>query len=333
MSAPNACSIPRARRAVGERLACALLALLPLTLHAGSVSHSAQLRLARQGAPLHGIVDLEFTVYDAANGGTALVNRTAPATAFHDGLANVIFETDPASLDGRALWVEVRIVDPASAGTVVLAPRIALTPAPLAVVAGRTVPGAVGTASINSDQVQRSVRSSCPADRPRMQSISRFGAPLACAVDAGITGIDEGPGLDVFEGTTVSIDIAQTQRRRTPHCDPGSSMRQLPIVGVPVCVPDQSPFDARTRVEATCTFSGASDVQSGCAATPRCPVQAPVALGGGYFSNCAAATLNASYPVDDQLGRGWTTWVLKGAGDSCAGTPTLTAYVECAAGP
>jgi hypothetical protein len=309
-----------------------LLPLLAVAIDAGAATHTAQLRLAKQGMPLDELAELQFAVYDVAVGGTARSTHAAPGTPFQDGLANVEFDTGDDSLENRALWIEVRIVDPTTDHVIALTPRIALTPVPIAVVAGRTVASAVNTTAIDPDQVQRRIRTGCAPETPRLQAIHRVGGAAACAVDRGISSITAGQGLNITNGV-LAVDLVQTQRRRTPHCEPGASIRQIPVGGTSICVADQSPLNGLTRVQATCTFPGTLGVETGCAATPRCPAQAPVPIGGGYETNCIPATLIGSYPVNDSQGRGWTTYLLKGPIFNCAATATVTAFAYCVAGP
>lgn len=127
---------PTARTPVAPRAASA-------TTSSHAFTYQGLLRNA--GAPVNGTVDLQFSLWDAAAGGTQLGATQSMTIAVANGLFTVTlndanqFGTNP--FDGRALWVSVDVRSPSGAGLfTTLSPREALTAAPLA---NGLVPGAV----------------------------------------------------------------------------------------------------------------------------------------------------------------------------------------------
>lgn len=324
--------VGRSFRDVLGALGCVFLTVLALAADASAAQFTAQLRMARDGAPIKGVQQVEFALFDAATAGTSLSVWAADPIAFEQGLVTLGFSVDPAQLQGQARWVEVRIREPVSNAWVALSPRIGLTNVPITIAAQRPMPGAVGQAALDLDQVQGRIAEQCPANQPRMRAVAPVD-DVTCDIDRGIDGIGPGLGIDLATSGTIGLNFGQVQLRRESPCPQGTSIRQIPIVGTPICVPDAHPLRGLTRVTSTCTFPGTDGVQTGCAVTPRCPAAAPIAIGGGQFSSCPPVTVNASYPVNDTQGQGWVTWMLKDASFSCASTVTVTAYAVCVAGP
>jgi hypothetical protein len=123
-----------------------ILLTLPATLAFLAITHTAfaqgtaftyQGRLNSGGSPANGNYDLQFTLYDAANGGTQQGNILAIApTAASNGLFTVTLDFGN-QFNGTARWlaIGVRTNGSVSAYTV-LSPREQLTPTPYAITAG-----------------------------------------------------------------------------------------------------------------------------------------------------------------------------------------------------
>jgi hypothetical protein len=314
--------------------AAVTLGVLLVGVDAMAASHAVQLRLDRAGVPLQGPVDLALATYAAPLGGVALAESLLPATNFDGGLASVDYASPLTAVDGNSAWIEVRVTDPASGNVIALAPRIALTAVPLAVVAAQATAGSIDAVAIDPDQVQRRGTVACSGSTPRVANVDRDGGPSACAGDLGIEAVAGGLGIRVLPdtaGQVVGLDFGSAQRRRTPHCEPGFAMRAMPIVGVPTCVPDVAPLQTVVRIETSCAVPGGVN-GAGCGTTVRCPAQQPRVIGGGQIASCAALRVTASYPLSDELGTGWVVGMAISPDDFCPAASTVSAYAYCAAG-
>lgn len=116
------------------------LILIP-ALAAGQVpqgsAFSYQGRLDHEGSPLDGLVDLEFTLWDAASAGTMIgVAFGVDSVTVADGLFSVQIDFGPGAFDGEARWLEIGVRSPHDPGDsepfVLLDPRQALSAAPYA---------------------------------------------------------------------------------------------------------------------------------------------------------------------------------------------------------
>ncbi|MGA9342246.1 MAG: hypothetical protein WBV61_07915 [Rhodanobacteraceae bacterium] len=88
------------------------------------------------GMPANGSYDLEFALYTAASGGTAVDVVDVADLAVVAGLINANLDFTAVAYDGQALWVEVRVRPGASSGPyTTLAPRQALSAVPYALFA------------------------------------------------------------------------------------------------------------------------------------------------------------------------------------------------------
>ena len=107
---------------------------------------SYQGRLADNGQPASGAYDLRFSLYDAPNGGAPL---GAPL-AFEDiavvnGHFAVTLDFGAGAFPGAARWVEIAVRAGSSSGDFTpLAPRIAITPSPYALLAASVAPASIG---------------------------------------------------------------------------------------------------------------------------------------------------------------------------------------------
>ncbi len=103
------------------------LSAKPAVLNAVSSGISYQGRLtAPDGAPLTGTYTMRFTVYDAAEAGTALWDSGNLDIDVEKGLFNVQLDVNPDIVNGQALWLSIII------GGQTLSPRQEILPAPYA---------------------------------------------------------------------------------------------------------------------------------------------------------------------------------------------------------
>lgn len=107
-------------------LAVALAAALAVpNLHAEPFTFQGVLEQA--GNPINGDTDLRFRLFGAASGGSPLgAAFDAPAWPIADGVLTIDLDFPGVVFDGTPRWLEIE------AGGVVLSPRIAVLPAPLA---------------------------------------------------------------------------------------------------------------------------------------------------------------------------------------------------------
>lgn len=107
------------------------------TMAAAGRSFTYQGLLRASGSPLNGLCDLEFTVWDAASGGSALSATQSLTSSVANGLFTVTLndagQFPDSAFDGRALWVEIAVRSPSGSGSfTTLSPRQPLTAAPVA---------------------------------------------------------------------------------------------------------------------------------------------------------------------------------------------------------
>jgi hypothetical protein len=105
-----------------------VLAAVVASAAAGQTSFTYQGHLERDGAPVSGPVDLEFTLWNAAGGGAQVGGPISlPATPVADGLVTVELDFGASAFDGQARWLQVRV----NGG--LLLPRQAVTGSPYSI--------------------------------------------------------------------------------------------------------------------------------------------------------------------------------------------------------
>ena len=231
-------------------------------------TYQGELRTA--GAPANGAHDFEFRLYDSASNGLQIGATLArPGVAVSDGLFATTLDFGPAQFAGDAQWLEIR-VRPAGAGSYqTLTPRTPLTAAPYAWSAAvalansvnglSVVDGSIGSADVDSSQVQRRVTASCVAGQS-IRSIDASGGVVCEPDDSGngVTAVTAGAGLSGGTITTTGtiaiasnsvtggmlqdgavgvadINTAQVQARVSGACAAGQYMRSVDAGGTVVC--------------------------------------------------------------------------------------------------
>lgn len=106
------------------------------------------------GSPLTGTVDLQFTLFDAAEAGVQIGTQTVSNVTVDSGLFTVMLnaaeEMGAAAFDGNARWIEIAVRSPAGSGPFeTLTPRQLLTVAPYAQYAVKAGNGGVLTTPPN----------------------------------------------------------------------------------------------------------------------------------------------------------------------------------------
>lgn len=105
-------------------------------------------RLMFAGQPAVGQYDFEFTLFDAATGGTVIGSPVAIGNQTVDqGLFTVTLDFGAGAFQGQARWLEIAVRQAGSSPYTTLAPRQALTAAPYAL---NLLPGAVVTGTRGS---------------------------------------------------------------------------------------------------------------------------------------------------------------------------------------
>ncbi len=101
-------------------------------------------QLQNGGSPENGSCDLQFTLFDAATGGSQIGGTlTRSGVAISNGLFTVTLDFGTGAFGGNARWLEIAVACPSGSGFTTLAPRQELTPSPNAVFAA--------TAAVSSD--------------------------------------------------------------------------------------------------------------------------------------------------------------------------------------
>jgi N-acetylneuraminic acid mutarotase len=120
-------------------------------------------RIQQAGTPLTGDCDLQFRLWDAAEGGmpvSAVLSN--PAVTVTNGLFAVSLEFPPGLFDGEARWLEIAMRAPSGAGDyTILSPRQEITPGPYAIFAGGVdaggISGTIPTAAIADGSIHSSM--------------------------------------------------------------------------------------------------------------------------------------------------------------------------------
>jgi len=125
--------------------ACLLCAASALATPLGS-DFTYQGQLTDNGSPASGLYDLQFALFVAASGGSAVDTATLTNQTVSGGSINASLDFTDAPYNGQALWVEVSVRHAASGSYVPLAPRQAITATPYALYALSGNPGPTGPA-------------------------------------------------------------------------------------------------------------------------------------------------------------------------------------------
>ncbi|NJM38453.1 MAG: hypothetical protein HC845_11665 [Akkermansiaceae bacterium] len=136
----------------------ALAAVLSLTARAApGDAFTYQGQLKQSGAPATGNYDLEFRLYAAASGGTALAGPvTVPNVSVSAGLFQTQLDFGQAPFGGAQRWLEIAVRPAGSGAYTTLTPRQELTATPYALRAKAvdSVPAsAIPAGSITADKL------------------------------------------------------------------------------------------------------------------------------------------------------------------------------------
>ena len=103
-------------------------------------------QLVQNGTPADGSFDFRFSLYSAANGGTAIDTIELDADTVSGGLVNASLDFTDVPYDGQALWIEVEVRAAGGGTFTTLTPRQPISAAPYALYAASGNPGPQGPA-------------------------------------------------------------------------------------------------------------------------------------------------------------------------------------------
>jgi hypothetical protein len=96
---------------------------------ASSISYQGRLTDPDSGAPLNGTYDLEFILWSASSGGSQVSpTNTRNAQTITNGLYSTELALNSYYVDGRELWLEIKVRETGAASWETLAPRVEVLP-------------------------------------------------------------------------------------------------------------------------------------------------------------------------------------------------------------
>ena len=258
---------------------------LPCRAATQTSAFTYQGELRDSGAPVIGLPDLEFRLYDALSNGNQIgTTFGAPSYPVLDGLLTIELDFGPAAFVGQQRWLEISVD-----GTP-LAPRQKLTATPYAthslsvadgaITSVSVLDGSLNAADIDGSSMQRRVTQTCVAGSS-IRAIDALGGVI-CEVPGAsgdITAVTSGAGLsggassgDAQLGVAAAgivqsmiangavgatqTDASQVQRRVGTACATGSSIRQIDADGGVQCQLDDVGTGDITSVSAGTALSG-----------------------------------------------------------------------------
>lgn len=203
-----------------------------------STSFTYQGVLRKDGVPLEGTCDLQFSLWDAAAGGAQI---GAPLTLSDEtivaGLFTVQLDFGGTAFSGEARWLAIAVRCPAGTGGYTpLSPRQALTATPYAL-HSNSAPwtGLSGVPTGFADGVDADTLGGLSCGDGQLAKWN--GTAWVCGDDSGGVTYAAGTGL-TLSGGEFSVDTAVIQRRVSGSCGPGNAIRQVGADGGVLCEAD-----------------------------------------------------------------------------------------------
>jgi hypothetical protein len=175
-----------------------------------ATSFTYQGQLIVNGAPADGVCNLQFALFAAANGGSALATVGPLAVTVDNGLFTAALDFG-ANFSGADRWLEITAACPGNA-TQVLAPRQPITAAPYALFANSA--GSVPDASVTSAKI----------------------ADGAIATADLADGVVTGAKIANNTITDADVDATKVQKRVSGTCAAGTALTQVNSDGTVACV-------------------------------------------------------------------------------------------------
>jgi hypothetical protein len=303
----------------------ALAALAALAAQAHAQTVPAKLSFAGRltdtgGTPLSGPQNLEFRLYAALTGGTAVWSEEHAGAAAVDGMLFVELgrntPLDAYVFDGGERFLEIRVAGGA------LSPRLPIASVPYALRAD--VASLLGP--YGPEDVQERVTGSCAAGSS-IRAIAADGT-VSCEIDdAGtgdITGVAAGTGL-VGGGSagdvSLSVDTTVIQRRIGATCAAGSSIRAIAADGAVTCETDDVGAGDITGVAAGTGLSGGGAAGDVSLSVDTTVIQRRVGATCAVGSSIRAIGVDGTVTCEiDDVGAGDITGVAAGSGLTGGGT-------------
>jgi len=115
-------------------LSALVLILQPNNLRAQGTAFTYQGRLDSGGAPYTGLVEMQFSLWDAASGGSQLGSPfTIPSVSVSNGLFTVSLDFGAGAFSGPPRWLEIAVRTNGAPSYQSLLPRQPITPTPYAI--------------------------------------------------------------------------------------------------------------------------------------------------------------------------------------------------------
>lgn len=187
------------------------LLVVPLRLPADPVgtAFTYQGRLDLAGVPANGVFDFHIALWDADEAGTMVAEIDVADVPVTGGLFTLDLDFGALAWDFAATWLEIGVRPDGGGAFSTLAGRQRVRPAPLALHSMNVAAGAVGTAEIDANEVQRRVSQTCAAGSS-IRTIALNGS-VVCETDNFGTWVEPAAGSVGTAANFVGINTISPQ--------------------------------------------------------------------------------------------------------------------------